>query len=149
MVIKLPVEILTMDRKGCHLKVHIEVNGVRSAVIIDTGASNTVFDKNSLYLLAPDEKADKIESVSTAVGSNNLETHTANISVLGFGEHRLKNYKAVLLDLSNINEAFSMAGLSPVIGILGGDLLMKWKASIDYGNKTLKLRIRKNKSNPD
>lgn len=146
MIVKLPVEVLTMDRKGCHLMVWIEVNGIKSAMIIDTGASNTVFDKNSFYLLAPDEKTDKIDAVSTAVGSNNLETHTANISVLGFGEHQLKNYKAVLLDLSNINNAFSTVGLPPVNGILGGDLLMKLRASIDYGNKILKLRIRKQKA---
>ena len=145
MIVKLPIEVLTLDRKGCHLMIQIEVNGIKSAMIIDTGASNTVFDKNTFYLLAPNQKTHKIDTLSTAVGINNLETHTANILTLGFAEYQLKNYMAVLLDLSNINDVFSSAGLRAINGILGGDLLMKLKASIDYGNKTLKLRIRKRK----
>ena len=147
MVVKLPVEVLTMDRKGCHLMVRAFVNGIETSMIIDTGASNTVFDKNYFSLFAPDEKTDIMQAVSTAVGANNLETHSANISSLKFGDLNLEDYQAVLLDLSNINEAFATAGLPPIHAILGGDLLKKLKASIDYSNKTLKLRRRNRVAN--
>ena len=89
--------------------VRIIINDIEAAMIIDTGASNTVFDKSRFTRFAPHEITDKIEAQSTTVGSSNLETRTANISRLTFGDYTVTDYRALILDLSNINDAFEMA----------------------------------------
>jgi hypothetical protein len=44
-----------------------------------------------------------------------------------------------VLDLSTINIAYRQLGHSDVLGVLGGDILMKYKAVIDYRKQELKL----------
>lgn len=147
MVVKLPVEILKIEKKGIHLLVKAGINGKNAAMIVDTGASNTVLDINSYDDFAPGGVTSRIEAHSATLGSSNLETHTAKISRLSFGQAVLTNYTVILLDLSNINHAFRDAGLPEVHGVLGGDLLMRMKATIDYKGMYLKLRVR-NKMQP-
>lgn len=142
MVVKIPVEILKLEKKGIHLLVKAGINGKTAAMIIDTGASNTVLDINSYDAFAPGGATFRIEAHSATVGSSNLETHTAKINCLSFGEAVLTNYTVILLDLSHINLAFRDAGLPEVHGVLGGDLLMRMKATIDYKGMYLKLRVK-------
>ncbi|MNL62848.1 hypothetical protein D3C87_1869130 [compost metagenome] len=55
----------------------------------------------------------------------------------------IKNYRAAVLDLSSINYAYEQMNLQPVIGVIGGDILGRYGAVIDYKKKTLKLLKRK------
>ncbi|UZJ63060.1 hypothetical protein OKW96_11005 [Sphingobacterium sp. KU25419] len=58
-------------------------------------------------------------------------------------EWTIKNYRAAVLDLSSINYAYEQMNLQPVIGVIGGDILGRYGAVIDYKKKTLKLLKRK------
>ena len=46
---------------------------------------------------------------------------------------------AAVLDLSTISHAYSSLNLPPVIGVLGGDILQRYKAIINYKKLHLKL----------
>ncbi len=53
-----------------------------------------------------------------------------------------------MLDLSSINIAYGHMGHPEVLGVSGGDILMKYKAVIDYGEQVMKLTKPKGKSKP-
>ncbi|OQA10334.1 MAG: hypothetical protein BWY67_01178 [Bacteroidetes bacterium ADurb.Bin397] len=46
----------------------------------------------------------------------------------------------VLLDLSHVNQSYEILKLKPVDGVIGGDLLKRYEAIIDYSKKTLVLK---------
>ncbi len=56
---------------------------------------------------------------------------------LVLGDFEIKDDKMILLDLSHVNESYKLMKLKPVDGVIGGDILKKYKAVIDYGKKVL------------
>lgn len=66
-----------------------------------------------------------------------MQSSTAIISDLYIGNLQIKEFKAAILDLSNINIAYAQLGHTEVLGVLGGDILIKYNAAIDYGKKEL------------
>jgi hypothetical protein len=60
---------------------------------------------------------------------------------LQIGELTIENYEAPVFDLSAIKFAYEKLNLPPVIGVLGGDILMDYKGVINY--QTLSLTLSK------
>ncbi len=142
MVYKIPFQVIFPEKDGCHLLIKVMVNGIVANFIIDTGASNTVMDLNSIetFVVSPEFTAN--EAMSTGLGSNTIASHILYVDHLSIGNFSLEKYRVVLLDLSHINEVFSQLDLGTVHGILGGDLFLKYHAKIDYKYKTLIFRTR-------
>ncbi|MEW6468101.1 MAG: retropepsin-like aspartic protease [Bacteroidota bacterium] len=139
MVISLPIKVLAIDNDGYHLQASIIINGKKANVIIDTGASRTVFDKERIKKFVK-QKAEKItDKLSTGLGTNSMESHQVVISSMKIGRLKLKDYETVLLDLSHVNRSYEQIKLKPVDGVLGSDILRKHKAVIDYGKKKMRL----------
>jgi len=46
--------------------------------------------------------------------------------------------KVRCFDLSNVNKALKRDGAKPIAGLIGADILMKYKAVIDYDKMTMK-----------
>ena len=64
-------------------------------MIIDTGASRTVFDKTRIKKFVK-TKAEKIEDkLSTGLGTSTMESHEVKIKILGIGKLKIKNYKTL------------------------------------------------------
>ncbi len=51
------------------------------------------------------------------------------------GDFPVPEFEAAVLDLSTINIAYRQMNHPEVLGVLGGDILMNYKAVIDYGKK--------------
>ena len=49
------------------------------------------------------------------------------------------NYEAAVLNLKHVNQTYEKLKLAPVEGILGGDILLKYKATINYDTRELVL----------
>jgi predicted aspartyl protease len=109
-------------------------------VVLDTGASKTAFDKT---ILQAHEEALILESdkLSTGLGTNEMASYTAVIPELQIGELSIRNIEVAVLDLSTINIAYRQMNHPEVLGVLGGDILMKHKAVIDYGKRQLRLKV--------
>ena len=70
-----------------------------------------------------------------------MNSSTAVISDMLIGDLELPPFEAAVLDLSAINIAYRQLNLPEVLGVLGGDILMKYKAVIDYEKRLLKLKV--------
>ena len=142
MISTLPLQLLYVESDGCHLMCEVEVEGVKVNMLIDTGASRTVFDSISLQqMLGIDiSTLQSNERLSAGIGTNSLESLFLEISEFRIGEVIIKDYQAVLIDLGQVNAMYTSLGLPAIEGVLGGDLLISLRAVIDYRQLIMKIR---------
>jgi predicted aspartyl protease len=135
-----PLIIIDLHEDGFHPLVEISVFGQPFLVVLDTGASKTAFDH--ALLIQANSGTDIIVSdhLSTGLGTNSMASSTAIIHDLHIGNFLVAEFEIAVLDLSTINVAYRQLGHPEVLGVLGGDILMKYKAVIDYGKRTLELQ---------
>jgi len=145
MVYELPLRLLAVEEDGFHVMVSAMVNGHAINLLIDTGASRTVFDSNRLQELLQfgPETVEKNERLSTGIGTTTLESQVFMMKELNLGGAVFHAYAGVMIDLSQVNSSYTSLGLPAIEGVLGGDILVKGKALIDYKKMTLRLTIPK------
>ncbi len=136
----IPLKIIAIQEHGFHVLIKIKINNKSALMVLDTGASQTVLDKNRVHRFVDDKEFVKSEALSTGLGTNSMESHIVNIKKMQLGELVLKNTSLILLDLSIVNASYELIGMKPLDGIMGSDILMKHKAVIDFGKKILKLK---------
>lgn len=141
MPINIPIRIIPIENDGFHLLVKIKINDRIATMIIDTGASRTVFDEELIlkYLKVEESTFEENEKLSTGLGTNSMKSKAIELKSIKFGNLKIKNYQAIVLDLKHVNESYKMLKLPIIHGVLGGDLLNKYKAVIYYKTKILKL----------
>jgi len=136
-----PLQVIDLHEDGVHLLINISIFGKPFVLVLDTGASKTAFDQ-SLLLKANDKLTVTMsDRLSTGLGTNTMASSTVIINDLYIGSLLIDEFEAAVLDLSTINIAYGQLGHPEVLGVLGGDILMKYKAVIDYGKGSLILKI--------
>lgn len=141
MRISAPLQIIDLNSDGFHPLLNIKVYGKSFTVVLDTGASKTAFDKE--LLLKANKKAliNDSDILSTGLGTNTMQSFTAIIHDMRIGRLKIPEFQVAVLDLSTINIAYERMGHPQVLGVLGGDILMKYKAVIDYGKQVIMFTI--------
>lgn len=142
--IELPFRLLDIEEEGFHVMIKGKINGMEANLLIDTGASRTIFDLTTVDRFTQQNQLQKKEGIAAGVGSENLESFLFNIETLELGKIKLNHYEAVAIDLSNIHENYENLRLPFIDGVIGGDLLVKLKATINY--RLRKIRLTKPRS---
>jgi len=138
---EIPLILLNLQDDGFHLLVEVIVFNQHFKAVLDTGASKTVFDKTTMERHIDPELLKPSDQLSTGLGTNTMESYILTIPDLQMGGLHLKDYEVAVLDLSTINIAYEVLELEPVIGVIGGDLLYKYQATIDYKKNMLTLTL--------
>src|SRR5262245_39488953 len=136
----IPLIAINIEESGCQLLVKAEINRKKLHLILDTGASQTVFDKKRMEAILGHNRFRKAKGYSTGLGTQSMESHLVRITDLKMPGALIKSVQAVLLDLSHVNSAYSMMKMKTIDGVLGGDILQKYNAVIDYGKMELTLQ---------
>ncbi|MDB5130259.1 MAG: clan aspartic protease [Mucilaginibacter sp.] len=136
-----PLIIIDLHEDGFHPLVEISVFGKPFFVVLDTGASKTAFDHTLLIRANSGTQIIVSDHLSTGLGTNSMASSTAVIHNLHIGDLLITEFEIAVLDLSTINIAYRQLGHPEVLGVLGGDILMKYKAVIDYGQEIMMLQI--------
>ena len=144
MILKVPLTIATLEAEGFHLFIKGHINKKKVNLLLDTGASKTVFDINriSRFIRKSKKNYNSFESRSTGLGTNTMESQFTTAKEFRISELVLPDYCVILLNMAHVNESYATLGIDPIDGVLGSDILMKYSAVIDYKKKLLKLRIR-------
>ena len=137
--IEVPLQLLDIEGEGFHIMVKGLIHGKEANFLIDTGASRSVFDPKTISTFIDDLQFEKKEGLTAGVGSSDLESATFKIDAFCIGKVEIHDYEAVALDLENIHEMYGKLGLPHIDGIIGGDLLKRYKAVINYRSKKLRL----------
>lgn len=139
---RIPLQLEAIEADGFHLFITALVNKKEAHLLIDTGASKTVFDLNRIqHFINEKEPFERSPHLSTGLGSNTLESHQVPIGKLQIGAAVLKKYPAILIDLSHVNESYGKLGLPPIDGVIGCDLLVQYSAQIDLISNSMKLHF--------
>jgi len=135
--ISIPIEIIELETQSFHLLVKCTLNGEQSGdMVIDTGASKTVFDRN--FILNYQHKdEDKEDLQSCGLGGEEIESNLVEITSLGFGEFESEALNVVLIDLNHINKMYEKHCQRQICGLLGSDFLLNHQAIIDYQKSRL------------
>ncbi len=141
MNITVPLQIIDLNEEGFHPLVTIKVFGKKFTVVLDTGASKTAFDKDLLQKANKKALITESNILSTGLGTNNMASYAAAITDMRIGRLKIPEFEVAVLDLSTINFAYAQMGHPQVLGVLGGDILMKYKAVINYGKQTVRFTI--------
>ena len=135
----LNLKVLSIEGDGYHLYIDAKINGHNAHLLVDTGASKTVFDKNRIVNFSEENKLVELDRLSTGLGTDSMRGHIIDIDEITLGNIEVKNYQGLALDLSHVNASYDKMGLEPIDGVLGSDILHEYNAIIDYKNKELTL----------
>jgi predicted aspartyl protease len=141
-MISIKLDIVPIEEDGYHLFIKCIINGKTARLLVDTGASRTVFDAERIKLFLKEEERnfEKIDKLSTGLGTNTMESHTVALAEFRLGETIFNDYPTVVLNMEHVNQSYRMLGFPEIDGVLGGDLLHELKAVIDYRRKVVKWR---------
>lgn len=138
-MIEIPIEVVELEENSFHLLIECEINtGQKGEMVIDTGASKTVLDKNFVddYQKAVQEDS---EIKSRGLGEGSIETEMAKIDRFQIGTLCINDFFCALIDLSGINEMYRQYCNREICGLLGSDFLLKYNGIIDYRRRVLQL----------
>lgn len=136
---RIPLKILNIEGDGYHLQAKVKINGKAALVIVDTGASRTVFDRDEIARFLKKEAIGENDRLSTGLGTNSMQSQFVVLGSFSLGKAKLEKYNAVVLDLSHVNQTYAAIGLKSVVGVLGSDVLVLMGALIDYKKKVMTL----------
>lgn len=134
---KIPLEILMLEDNSYHLLVDVVLNDkIAGKIIIDTGASKTILDSN---LDLPFLEVENEEKPYTSGIGGRIDVGFASVKKMKIGRFKIKKMVIPTIDLSEVNKIYEKATKHRVIGLLGSDLLLKFRAKIDYKKRYLRL----------
>lgn len=137
----IPLEVIDLNGNGFHVLVNIVLFKKPFKLVLDTGASKTAFNKNLLLELIH-EKELKSGHLTTGLGTNDMQSFTTEILDFYIGKFHIPKLEVAVLDLSAINTAYQQLAIAPVLGVLGGDVLVRYQAVINYAEGKLVLKIK-------
>lgn len=142
MTYKIPLTLINIDQEGFHIFIDCSINGKSANMLVDTGASRTVFDSNRIDLFFDKKKRkSKVkDKLSTGLGTNSMKSSSLRLEEFEISGITFWNYNAILLDMTHVNQSYSMLKLPAVDGVIGCDILCAYKAVIDFDKKILKLK---------
>ena len=114
------VEIVGLEDNSYHLIVPVEINGIQGDMIIDTGASVTVVDR---------------QVTSGSVTGQIHDVHLVKAAKFKIGKRTIKEMPLAAIDLEYVNEMYDKHLNRKIIGLLGCDFCVRYQVAIDYRKK--------------
>ena len=139
MIAIIPLIVFPIEDDGFHLKVKILINNQEAVLIVDTGASRSVFDETRIIRFIGNDRLVNQDRLSSGLGTNTMTSKKVRLDKLQLGKIKIEDYEATVLDLKHVNESYSKLDIDPVDGVLGGDIMEEYAAVIDYAKKEMKL----------
>lgn len=135
----IPLYIIPIQDDGYHVFLEAKVNDQKVIMLLDTGASRTVFDLETIKKIHTGIEMEENEDRATGLGTNSVENFVAVIDSFEIGELKIKSFETGVLDLSHVNQSYQKIDISPIAGVLGSEILMRFDAVINYKKKILNL----------
>jgi predicted aspartyl protease len=118
-----------------------ELNKYKFHMLIDTGATLTVVDINRAKTIFKNPEMKIYDKFFMGIGTSKIDTYSMHIDLLYLANCKLEDLEVILIDMENINKAYAAFDLPRVDGIIGGDILQKYKAVINYEKAILELSL--------
>lgn len=143
MPVEKKISILQIEKKNYHLFLDIKINLIPCRLLLDTGASKTVFDTEKVLQFVKAKHIIQQQAQSLGLGDKRIDTQLATLKNWEIGKLRISKHNVAILPLSHVNEMYQQIGIPEIDGVLGSDFLMKYQAIIHYQRAIIKLQKKK------
>jgi hypothetical protein len=135
--IVIPISIVHLGEEGTHIFCKAKVNGIKARVLIDTGASKSVLAKSFADKLKKLKHVPDGDNTTSGIGPESVNASFAKLKSLEFKSLRIKKLVVGTIDVSHVVKMYKTLGVKPFDLILGGEVLEKYNAVIDYKKKVM------------
>ncbi len=137
--LKRKIEIQSLGDDGFHIFCKVTLNGLRCRALIDTGASKSVLNFSTYKALGLKEflPADDNQMLGIVPGITDFTFVT--LDRVSLGKFEVRNMIVGVVDLEHVMIQYSKLSIKPFDFIIGGDILTKGKAVINYKEEWLTL----------
>ncbi|GAA4894983.1 hypothetical protein GCM10023311_19620 [Flaviramulus aquimarinus] len=125
--------------KTNHFEIKVQINGEKGRFILDTGASSSCVDFESIDRFKLKAKDSMIKAAGA--GATDMKTMMSKKNKVKIGKWSNNKVALVLFNFTHVNTALINHNSKPVDGIIGADILKKGKGVIDYQKKYLYLKL--------
>lgn len=112
-----------------HITVKAKINGFKGLFIVDTGASNTCISKEAIECFKLELADSNVNASGAGSNINTWQSYNNHFEIQGL---EIYDLDLIIMDMSHINETLLKCDEMPVHGIIGADILMHFKCSINY-----------------
>ena len=133
--IQIPIKLNTIG----HLEVEVKIDDIKARFLVDTGASNTVIDigfaKENLLEFA------SIDELGGGVGTSEMVLFHKQVDLFKINDFEIPAFDLYATDFTHVKDSLAKKGINePCHGVIGADILIKYKAKINYKKKKLYLK---------
>lgn len=133
------MELISLEDNSYHIAIKVEVNDIKGEMLIDTGASVSIIDKDHFPELEIVNMENNIES-----GGVNGEVEAVNIvkvDKFNIYEAEINDYYFASMSLSYVNKMYGKLLNRNILGLIGSDFCVEHNVSIDYSRMIFKLKL--------
>ncbi len=125
-----------------HYFVRMEIEGKACSLILDTGASNSLFDEAFCEMIFENTDAEwlDVEGTVAGIGKNMLPEGSQSVDGFYMGGQFLGARDFLQLNMSHINEVLFEAAHKTIDFVIGNDILGTFVASLNYVHQKIELR---------
>jgi hypothetical protein len=122
-----------------HLEVEVKIDDIKARFLVDTGASNTVIDigfaKENLLEFA------SIDELGGGVGTSQMALFHKQVDLFKINDFEVPSFDLYATDFTHVKDSLAKKGITePCHGVIGADILIKYKAKINYNKQKLYLK---------
>jgi len=132
---KVPLRINSIG----HLEAEVTIDGIKTLFLVDTGASNTVIDigfaRENLFEFSA------MEEQGGGVGTSQMEIFHRQVKLFKISDFEIRNFDLYATDFQHVKDSLAKKGITePCNGVVGADILIKYKSKINYKKQRMNLR---------
>ncbi len=137
------LDIIRYPGNMLHYLLEMNWNGTDLNLIVDTGASHSLLDKETMEGIFEgiDKKWEAVDVPVAGMGEHAQPTSSEQINGLQWGNLDLGRHKFLGLDFGHVRQRFIKEGKDGPDIIIGNDILGTFADGIDYRLQSLKLLI--------
>lgn len=140
-IIRIPITFQQLEGDGYHIFTEIRVGNDPMFMLVDTGASKTVFSEKIIDKYPELEIMDLNENMAAGIGEEKMAAKLVTFPVIYLGEASITRLQCGIINFSHVDSAYNAMGLKTFDGIIGGDILKHFGAEINYQQAYIALHL--------
>ncbi|MDD3687632.1 MAG: retroviral-like aspartic protease family protein [Bacteroidales bacterium] len=136
-IYKIKLKVFKLDGGGRHIAVKAQINGHSAVLLVDTGASNSIFDSG--HIAFAQTILNKVDSDGNSSGFNSEISNLfqGEVAELKISRYKVNKVKVIFTSMDHINALYKSLRFPVIAGIIGCDWLIENSAILDFSQQIL------------